>query len=1158
MYNLDIVKSNLQLVNNSLEESQTLSDIRNSIHAIDPSLLEKSNALKLLTSNNYNSFYATQQIESIDYSKFKNHVFFDSAVNKVNFVLNKILNFPYDKDEIEYNNFINSLEGYTNYIYKNEFPKYKGYVKFSGNEKVMIKNQTGSFLERKDDDKIGQLMPGNRFSFNFWLNVESQGFQSNQVVFKFFNSAAISGLICFIEEINSLHYLNFTMINNGRFLSKKVKISLDEFQNITINVTSIDNKRNISFFINGNNINASYESSSTLPSEEFDNSLTTVNTRLVLGSSENLSINTDANYVLTNFKGSIDDFRYFNKIRSVKQVKNEMHSSIFAQNGLICYLKFNEPGGDYTNSCICLDYSGNKLHGVLFDLQDNLIFDTTSNKIDTNTPLKLEKDLLSPVRNSKFPELVSLHSELMQSAEAYDETNSNLIFKLMPKHYFLESADAQQLPVFSNTDYLKSSTDTIENYQPANNHLVNIVLIWAKFFDQLKLYIDSVSSIVDVDYDAINEDKILGVKIPLICKLYGLNFAEIFGSITKRKLNDEALNFEDIVNDISIRKIQNQIWYKILINSKSMLSSKGTINSIDQIFSLLGVDNLENLSIREHTSNNDLTNFDNKFSRSKKAINKMSFFGTDLIDIESDFGDQTTSIFDKTKVFLEIQNIKNSNDILSQNNFIVQSQNAKDGLGNNFSIEYFFDYEKNVESQQIKFNNIQNLFRVDIDKSPVINCYFYKQNEESNLYTLNIDIKPVHNSYRYNKSLTIENIDILSRENYICLTQSLSSSNVLEYTVYYAKANENHIADSLMSDTVSINITAVDASNLSSNESLLSLRTGEYFYDNTTSQLFALDNTKFEGNISCVRTWSKNLSIPEVKNHSKNIFNISESEINKTYLVNDFILKSTSDIETILVGNNLRKISIQNQSISRIENVNGYFNECYFATENLLIEDLKDKLLYKETFVYNKNFDLSNNIIDNRVNIISYEDTNKKILANNYNEFPSFSVNKDFDYEKNNKLSVDFSIAKNINNDINRLLTSLDDFSDVLNGSALYEYDYNSLKNLKNMYFSRLSDDTQINYSSLLNVFRYLDSLMTTLLYNIVPSKTSFKGFNFVYESHILERSKYQHKNGDSRLSICDKDTAKSFSRDFKSVFRDSRYNNNRQMNWGSNDIKSK
>ena len=314
MYDVKLIENNLKLVNNSLEENEVLSEVRNSLYAIDPSLLEKTNAIKMLSNSNYNSFYATQQIESIDYSEFKNHVFFDSAVNKVNFVLNKILNFPYDKGEVEYNNFIDSLEGYMNYVYKNLFPKYKGMLKFSGNEKLMIKNQTGSFLERKNNDKIGQLMPSKRFSFNFWLKIDSEGFQNNQVVFKLFNNNSASGLICFVEEVNSQYYLNFLIINKNKYLSKKIKVVLDTFENITINVTSENNKKNISFLVNGNRVNASQASVEVLPDEEFDASLSTVDTRLVLGGSENLSVNTDQEYIFTNFKGSLDDFRYFNKI----------------------------------------------------------------------------------------------------------------------------------------------------------------------------------------------------------------------------------------------------------------------------------------------------------------------------------------------------------------------------------------------------------------------------------------------------------------------------------------------------------------------------------------------------------------------------------------------------------------------------------------------------------------------------------------------------------------------------------------------------------------------------------------------------------------------------------------------------------------------------
>ena len=44
---------------------------------------------------------------------------------------------------------------------------------------------------------------------------------------------------------------------------------------------------------------------------------------------------------------------------------------------MLLYLKFNEPGGNYLNSYVCLDSSSNKVHGVLLDENNNIIQDTS-------------------------------------------------------------------------------------------------------------------------------------------------------------------------------------------------------------------------------------------------------------------------------------------------------------------------------------------------------------------------------------------------------------------------------------------------------------------------------------------------------------------------------------------------------------------------------------------------------------------------------------------------------------------------------------------------------------------------------------------------------------------------------------------------------------
>ena len=90
----------------------------------------------------------------------------------------------------------------------------------------------------------------------------------------------------------------------------------------------------------------------------------------------------------------------------------------------------------------------------------------------------------------------------------------------------------------------------------------------------------------------------------------------------------------------------------------------------------------------------------------------------------------------------------------------------------------------------------------------------------------------------------------------------------------------------------------------------------------------------------------------------------------------------------------------------------------------------------------------------------------------------------------------------------------------VSNNFAKYEYQYKSINDLREHYFDKFSDSEYINYASLGNIFKYFDNIMSSILYDIVPSKVRFEGFNFVYESHVLERSKYEFKNKDSINSI--------------------------------------
>ena len=74
----------------------------------------------------------TSQDLDLDWSKFENHTFFDSAAAKVNAAFMRIINeFPFDGTKREVHTYLSDLTGYERYIY-DSFPKSVGYYDFAG------------------------------------------------------------------------------------------------------------------------------------------------------------------------------------------------------------------------------------------------------------------------------------------------------------------------------------------------------------------------------------------------------------------------------------------------------------------------------------------------------------------------------------------------------------------------------------------------------------------------------------------------------------------------------------------------------------------------------------------------------------------------------------------------------------------------------------------------------------------------------------------------------------------------------------------------------------------------------------------------------------------------------------------------------------------
>ena len=1181
------------------QSSEDLQDILKSLNIIDPESLSKDDLSILLKRiDDYNGFFTTQQLENIDYRKFNEHVFFDSAVNKVSYSFDRISKIPYDADELENIKYNNKTDGYTSHILKNVYPKSLGYTKFTGDQKLVVYDEQGKLLKDSATKKIGLLNPqSQKFSFDFWLKVDKTNFVNNQVVFnKFLNDADDqNGFICYLTSglTNDDCYINFLLFIDGNYTKSKCLITNDTWQNVAISVNAASGFKKIGFMINGNIIDKSKitESDRKVRNTSFDEKFKDKDIPFVLGGiffvsggavDQTLTLTIEENQVSFNsFHGSIDEFRFFHKIRSKNTVKKEMNKSIFSQKGLKLYLKMNEPAGEYNNCCLAIDYSGNKLHGLLYNVANNniqIFTDTTGVKINQDTPVKNEKLVSSPVLNAGYSSIVELRRKLIEQAKKYDNENPNLIFNLMPKHYFLNAAEFNNLPIFSNeNDYTVPSSlikedgstigtpATLSAAMPANNELVNIVLIWARFFDQLKAYISSITNLLNVDYNAINNNKIIGMQIPILCKMYGIKFKELLPFATKEKLNNNNLTYEDIVSSLSIRKIQNLLWQRFLINTQDFLKSKGTTRSIKSTFGAFGIDFSKFINIKEYASFNDISK-NNNYEMLELKKDTIDFGNTNELLVTPAYDDLLINDFSNNKSLVKIESIKTQT--LRKNNI---TESYASGFSLNWSLEYFFKFNEAIKEIDVLndlngYNSKQCLFRVDTDNAPTLIAYYNKHsNVGSNLGKITINIQPIKNNSSYNIELDILNVDVYNMPKYLCLTQSVDlDKNTITYSAFIDDVGKQIEIKDIQSASLTtseivvkdaqgnvlkdLNTIASNDNNLSFYKNTVDLMIGNtnYISNNYLSALIATDkDTTFQGQVYKIRAWDKALSRNEINAHLKDIENTGTDNNN---LLNNIIFDFVVNNKTFTTINSINEVKLKDVSNNIYELNDAYedLNTCKVMTR----DTSNDKIFKYESLLCKiQNPKIDEPIGFNRVNVISYKSEGNSLLANNKNQFPSNNMPIDFKYDEVSRVSIDMSIVKIINSDISKMISDINLFTSKISSSqSVFDYSYNEIEKLREDYFSKYSESNFINYSSIGNIFKYFDNIMSSILYDIVPSKVRFEGFNYVYESHILERHKYEYKNKNSTSTIMNPENVYNFSRDIPVSRRNLDYNLNRTL----------
>ena len=188
----------------------------------------------------YDGFISTQQIESVDYDNFAEHVFFDSAVEKVNYAFDKAINdFPYDSSSYQISQYLKKLDGFTRFVLKEKVEKQLNYLRFTGNEVVVIEDKRGHLLNDFTGNNFSNNFNPNTkaFSFDFWFLPLNEGNQSVKTVLfkKYINNNGFLITVDYQENTGECN-LSFYVIEGDNFFKLTHTLKINKFQHVFFEV----------------------------------------------------------------------------------------------------------------------------------------------------------------------------------------------------------------------------------------------------------------------------------------------------------------------------------------------------------------------------------------------------------------------------------------------------------------------------------------------------------------------------------------------------------------------------------------------------------------------------------------------------------------------------------------------------------------------------------------------------------------------------------------------------------------------------------------------------------------------------------------------------------------------------------------------------------
>ena len=1111
---------------------------------------------------------STQQLH-VDWSKFENHTFFMSAEAKVNLAFDQIINgFPFDGSRQEVESFFEKMSGFDRWVFDN-FPKFHGQLMFSGTQIGEVDPAAGSYIIVKD--AAGALYPelsktnhgtsvlnprGTSLSIEMQLFLPATATVGTQVVCQKL-SGSTHGFSLYLTPTTSTSSVEarFSVVSGAYSLTVPCNLDKGRFNHICVTLNRETSAHYLEFY-KASESNAVTKSRYVFGDFDIDAS------DFLIGSGTLLSLGATTVTPNQTLSGTMDELRVFHTTRSGQTQEQFAAKAIFAQPGLKLYYRFNEPPPPLTSAdtdqanSIVIDSSGHSLHAVIANFFSFVDYDVQGEitgcalrqnaSLDPTGQVIFEKEETVPVLFPAFQDILDFNVDLLSSASSYDQANPNMITRLIPQHYLLEGAlfDGFEEPEGAGNDPYAGTgipgAGKLGNVQL----MLSLLYIWARFFDEMKLFIDSFSSLRTVSYDT-------NISMPNnflrdLVRQYGFHMPPMFNDSTMEQyILAENIGQEISTSETPLKHVQNELLRRVLINLPEVLKSKGTQHSIKVFLRAVGIDPENSVRLREFGGP---TTRQLSFTReNKRETGTMVEFITSSLAMSPYLSaSRYEPGFPKIAGSFFKQEISGS--------IVYLSNDPNDGLltSGSWTVESIVKYTPfhiramtNATQSLARMcvagsmsgglGLVANLLAVSSSTDPKLILYLRPGTNAASpllLMSMSIPNNAIFDGDKWNVSFGCERSDAIGSKVSSSYFLRIGTQNNGE--IQYLKTTASFFNELITSESNSYRMMSA-----SFNHSGTFLAVGEnnpipagtgngYLYLNNTSMSDQEARvTAFTGLQSNMRFWSKALTEIEWPEHIRNHRSLGVQDPLVNY---NFVTTRSGSFEKV------RMDSLGKQETRR---ANATASLGPLGTITFLDFSLNGLHMTGSGFPIDRDcargelFDISylspyfdEAASNEKVRIRSFQNQDLVDATPWAGVAPIYEIVKSEQPTDDVRFAIEFSLIDALNRDIITLFSTLDAIDNALGAPELvFSPDYPDLETLRNIYFNRIHE--KLNFKSFFEFFRWFDTSIGTFIEQLIPRKTDFKGTNFVIESHMLERHKLEYLYSEIYLGESDRNRIK-------------------------------